>query len=175
MVFSGSGVNLNIRLINNKTPQPTNYYPPLTDQLEKSDKSLDRICVVTQADNDVVQRTSTEEAEVRFANILVTATHDRAPTQPDSKPILYYTVTKIHDFKREVRTQGRSTLQSQMAWNKNQKLTRLRTIWKQGANPHIYLCGPGSPMAPQVAPPTYALMDAQTVDIHSPLEPMSEE
>ena len=175
MLLSGSHVKLNFRLMNNKTPQPTNDYASLTDQVEESDKSLDRICVATQADNAVAQRMSAENAEVRFATLLVKATHDRAPTQPYYKPKLYYTGTEIQNFKREARTQGRSTLQSQMAWEKDQKLTRLRTIWKQGANPQIAPCTPSSPVAPQVAPPTHALMDAQTADTHTHLGPMSEE
>ena len=89
-----------MQLINNKTPQPTNYYAPLTDQVEESDKLLDRICVANQEANAVARRTSAEDAEVRFVTLLVTATHNRAPTQPDSKPKLYYYVTEIHDFKR---------------------------------------------------------------------------
>ena len=173
--MSGSGVKLNIRLINNKPPQPTNYYAPPTDQVEESDKSLDRICVATQAANAVARRMSTQYSEVRFAMLLVTATHDRLPTKLDCKSKLYYSGTKIRNFKREARTQGRSALQSQMAWKQDQKLTRIRTICKQGANPQITPCTPSSPVEHQAAPPTHDVMDAQTADTHSHLKPMSEE
>ena len=64
MLLSGSHVKLNFRLMNNKTPQPTNDYASLTDQVEESDKSLDRICVATQAANAVARRRNTEDAEV---------------------------------------------------------------------------------------------------------------
>ena len=76
MVFAGRGVEFNINLINNKTPQPENYYTPLTDQVEASDPSIETICVATDS--------------VRYKKIgenIVAATHARAPTQTMSTPI----------------------------------------------------------------------------------------
>ena len=57
-----------------------------------------------------------------------------------SKQELYYYAADIDTFKEENRAKGRSTLQPQPAWKKDQQLAQLRKAWNQGANkqPHAH-------------------------------------
>ena len=72
MVLSGRGVKFD-KLIDNKTPQPTNYHAPLTDQVDESDTKIEKIYATTQIPN---------VAKVRFATQPVPATYNHAASSP---------------------------------------------------------------------------------------------
>ena len=112
MTISGFGATSNI--VTNIKLKPkyiycANYYTPLTDQAEETETPQPPTDTLV-----ILNHVEFHQHQPRLSHLsgkLVTATHNRLVTQPDSKTTLYYTATEINTFKNVIKAKGHKPLQ----------------------------------------------------------------